>query len=170
MNVFEMCASNNGPGFWVRRITWGGTVARVVRVGKFTKAPPYCGNPSVLVDIYSMSGELRDPLVDLPAAGTGTYKLIDPPAWAETVSLRPLDDPEADAALHQLNKKRGKAYKDTSDIEKVWLKVLFDRKDEAKALDARWSPEDKKWWLAADKLDALEKAKQKKFIVPEVEE
>ena len=32
-NVFEMFVANGGPGFWIRRITWGGTMARIIRRG-----------------------------------------------------------------------------------------------------------------------------------------
>lgn len=58
-NVFEMFIENGGPGFWAHRITWGGTCARVIRVGEMTKPAPYFGNPSVLIDVYSLSGNLK---------------------------------------------------------------------------------------------------------------
>jgi hypothetical protein len=58
-NVFEMYVAHGGPGFWVRRITWGDTCARVVRVGRLTKPGPYFGNPSVLVDVYSLVVQIQ---------------------------------------------------------------------------------------------------------------
>ena len=33
-NIFQMYVAHGGPGFWVRRITWGDTCARVVRVSR----------------------------------------------------------------------------------------------------------------------------------------
>jgi hypothetical protein len=87
----------------VRRITWGDTCARVIRVGKLTKPGPYFGNPSVLVDVYSLDGQLKDQAAGLPVPGTyKTWRKIEPPDWARSANLRPLDDPELDAALaHQ---------------------------------------------------------------------
>lgn len=108
-NVFEMFIGNGGPGFWVRRITWGGTCARVIRVGEMTKPAPYFGNPSVLIDVYSLSGNLKEELVTLPVPGTfKTWRKIDAPPWAERVNLRPLDDPTIEPALAALDRKRGR--------------------------------------------------------------
>ncbi|RVL83952.1 hypothetical protein CN140_12510 [Sinorhizobium meliloti] len=108
-NVFEMFIENGGPGFWVRRITWGGTCARVIRVGEMTKPAPYFGNPSVLIDVYSLSGNLKEELATLPVPGTfKTWRKIDAPPWAERVNLRPLDDPAIEPALAALDRKRGR--------------------------------------------------------------
>ena len=110
VNVFEMYVANGGAGFWLRRTTWGGTCARVVRVGAITGPDPYYGNPSVLVDVYSLSGQLKEGPVQLPVPGTyKTWRQIEPPEWAYTANLRPLDDPILDTALARLDKKRGKS-------------------------------------------------------------
>lgn len=135
VNVFEMYRDHGGAGFWVRRITWGGTCARVVRVGKITGPAPYFGNPSVLMDVYTLDGSLKDAAVALPAAGTfKTWRKIDPPQWAATVALRPLDDPELDTALRILDKKRhkdglkAKEAPETPEIQRVFLSVSFEKK------------------------------------------
>lgn len=59
-NVFQMFVANDGPGFWVRRTTWGETCARVVCVGALTGPEPYYGNPSVLMDVYALDGQLKN--------------------------------------------------------------------------------------------------------------
>jgi hypothetical protein len=108
-NVFGMYVSHGGPGFWVRRITWGNSCARVVRVGKLTKPGPYFGNPSVLVDVYSLDGQLKDQTAHLPVPSTyKTWRKIDPPDWAGSANSRPLDDPKLDTDLAQLDRKRHK--------------------------------------------------------------
>jgi hypothetical protein len=94
----------------VRRATWGNTCARVVRVGEMTEPGPYFGNPSVLMDVYSLQGELKEEAAALPVAGTyKTWRKIDPPDWAKSADLRSLDDPKLDEALLRLNRKRHKA-------------------------------------------------------------
>ena len=93
-NVFEMYVAHGGPGFWIRRTTWGGTCARIVRVGEITKPGPYFGNPSVLMDVYSLQGLLRDEAAKLPAAGTfKTWRKIHPPAWQRRRSCVPSTTP-----------------------------------------------------------------------------
>ena len=170
VNVFEMYVANGGAGFWLRRTTWGGTCARVVRVGAITGPDPYYGNPSVLVDVYSLSGQLKEGPVQLPVPGTyKTWRQIEPPEWAYTANLRPLDDPILDTALARLDKKRGKSGPETggsSQDEKVSLTVPYSRKDEAKKLGARWSSAEKKWWLPASKTAAIAEAGKLGFISP----
>jgi hypothetical protein len=61
-NVLQMYVAHGGPGFWVRRTTWGAICARVIRVGALTAPAPYFGNPSVLMDAYTLDGELREGL------------------------------------------------------------------------------------------------------------
>ena len=105
-NIFEMYVSDGGPGFWVRRTTWGNTCARIVRVGEMTKPGPYFGNPSVLMDVYTLEGQ--EEAAALPVAGTyKTWRKIDPPDWAQSADLRPLDDPRLDAALMRLDTPQG---------------------------------------------------------------
>ena len=164
MNVFEMCVAHGGAGFWVRRTTWEGSCARVVRVGAISGPPPYFGNPSVLMDVYALGGRMKDEAAELPVPGTyKTWRQIEPPGWAATASLRPLDDPALEAALARLDKKRHKLVA-KPEVAKVLLCVPFERKDEAKKIGARWSPVDNAWWLPADNPDALASADRLGFV------
>lgn len=147
LNVFQMIAENGGPGIWIRRTTWGDTCARVVAVGELTAPPPYFGNPSVLMDVYSLSGDLRDELVPVPVPGTfKTWRSIDPPEWASTIELRALDDPSIAPAIEALDRTRGKG-KATSVSKRIYLNVPFSEKEEAKFLGAKWDRNTKRWWL-----------------------
>ena len=54
MNIYEMYhANDNCFGFWVRRATWGNTVAKVISIEGVSEGDnlynmPYCGNKTVL--------------------------------------------------------------------------------------------------------------------------
>lgn len=162
-NIFEMAAAHGGPGFWVRRTTWSGSIARVVRLGQVNGPPPYFGSPSVLMDVYSLSGAPREDAVQLPSAGTyKTWRMVAAPQWAASAKLRPLDDPALDDALYKLDKKRHKL---GAPPERLWLTVEYTRRDEAKKLGARWAAAERKWWLPADTpATVLAEAKVKGFI------
>jgi hypothetical protein len=89
-----------------------------------TKPGPYFGNPSVLMDVYSLEGQLKEEAAALPVAGTyKTWRKIDPPDWAKSVDLRPLDDPKLDEALLRLNRKRHKT-KPPPERVRLWLAAL----------------------------------------------
>ncbi|WP_342241184.1 DUF5710 domain-containing protein [Inquilinus sp. OTU3971] len=170
-NIFEMCVANGGPGFWIRRTTWGDTCACVVRVGAMTKPGPYFGNPSVLMDVYNLEGVLKEGLAPVPVPGTyKTWQRIPPPLWAGRTAMRQLDDPAIEQALQALDRRRDKAthanlQSEADDgRERVWLSVPFSRKDEAKRIGARWAPVEKRWWLSADDNDALSKAQTLGFL------
>ncbi|PDT50906.1 MULTISPECIES: DUF5710 domain-containing protein [Sinorhizobium] len=171
-NVYEMFVEHGGPGFWIRRTTWGGTCARVIRIGEMTKPAPYFGSPTALMDVYSLDGASKEGLAQVRVPGTfKTWRKIDAPAWEALVDLRPLDDPNIDAALAALDRKRGKGkrepVKDTDDavpVARVRLKVPFERKEEAKSIGARWWPEEKTWWLPQDKSAALAQARSLGFF------
>ena len=146
-NVFEMLVANGGPGFWIRRTTWGGIGARVLRAGTFTRPPPYFGNPSVLMDVYGHEGGLKEGLATVPVPGTyKTWRRIAQPNWATQKLLRPLGDPAIDAALVKLDGKRGKKSLNATtvgpvpDATRIDLAVPYVRKDEAKAIGARCVP------------------------------
>lgn len=163
-NVFQMFMSHGEAGFWVRRITWETICARVVRVGEITGPAPYFGNPSVLMDVYTLDGRLKSEVEQLPVPGTfKTWREIEAPAWAATAILRPLDDRVLDVALAHLDKKRHKGGPNPQP-EKIWLRVPYDRKEEAKSLGARWSAKDKAWWLPASNEAALSKAHNRGFL------
>ncbi len=90
-----MYVENGGPGFWVCRTTWGKTVARVVGATEFKGNSPYFKNPTLLIDIYSLLGEIKDELAIMSAPGTyKTWQKIDQPDWANNIALRPLNDPK----------------------------------------------------------------------------
>jgi hypothetical protein len=109
--------------------------------------------------VYTLDGKLKDRAAQLPVPGTyKTWRQIDPPAWASVIALRPLDDPAVDAALARLDKKRHRGTSMPA-VEKVWLTVPYERKDEAKKIGARWSPGDKAWWLSADNAVAINEAR-----------
>jgi hypothetical protein len=106
-NVFQRYVANGGPGFWVRRTTWNATCARVVGIGHFTRLGPYFGNPPVVIDVYSLNGELKDGLAKMAAPGTyKTWRKIKPPDWAETTQLRALTDPAIKAAIQRYDRRR----------------------------------------------------------------
>lgn len=162
-NIYEMSVANGSVGFWVRRTTWASTVAQIVAIGKFTKPAPYYGSPSVLMDVYSLEGVLREPLATTPVPGTyKTWRLIEPPSWAASVKSRDASDPALVDALAKLDRKRGKNSVDTK--TQVVLSVPFERKDEAKQIGARWSAVDKKWWLPASDLKGLAKSIELGFL------
>lgn len=157
-NVFQMFVQHGGPGFWVRRTTWGSTCARVVRVGALTGPPPYYGNPSVIMDVYTLDGTLKEAAAQMPVPGTyKTWRQIDEPTWATLAKLRGLDDPALDEALIKLDRRRGKSGRKGS-VERKQLIVPYERKDEAKAIGAKWDPGARSWWIAADDTDAIAKA------------
>ncbi len=164
LNVFEMFAAHGGAGFWVHRTTWGNTCARVVRVGELTGPAPYFGNPSVLMDVYTLDGQIKDAAAEMPVPGTyKTWRMIDAPDWEAKTNLRSLDDPLLDKALSRLDKKRHKNGP-KSQVEKFLLTVPFERKEEAKKIGARWSPADKAWWLPASDDVAISKARTLGFV------
>ncbi len=169
-NVFEMIAANGGPGFWIRRLTWGKTCARIIATGEFSGAPPYFGNPSVLMDVFTLDGELIDELAPVSAPGTfKTWRRWPEPAWAGKIALRSLDDSRIAEALFRLDKKRQKLpgmqhAPKTSDQNRLYLTVPFARKEEAKLLGARWAPQQRCWWVPIENTAAVERARQLGFL------
>lgn len=163
-NVYQMFVAFGGPGFWVRRTAWASSCARVVRVGALAGAPPYYGSPSVIMDVYTLDGTLRDAAAQLPVPGTyKTWRQIAPPTWAEPRMLRPLDDPTLDEALAKLDRRRGKSGAKTAAARHT-LTVPYERKGEAKAIGAKWDPTAHTWWIQADDTDAATKALQLGFL------
>src|SRR5690606_151101 len=119
----QMFVTHGGPGFWVRRTTWGATCARVVGIGPLAGPPPYYGNPPVIVDVYSLDGKLKDPLARLPVPGTyKTWRRIDPPGWSDSIRLRALDDPAIAEALAKHDKRRKPS---AAGSERIDLSVPF---------------------------------------------
>ena len=48
--------------------------------------------------------------------------------------------------------------------ERVWLRVPYERKDEAKRLGARWASAEKMWWLPNDKEASVAEATRLGFV------
>lgn len=84
-NVFQMYVENdNRAEFWIRRQSWGGTVAKVLTVqgqrdGELEGSPPYYGNPIVRVGVYDLSGKLIDGRAELRGPGNYSYERIPAP-------------------------------------------------------------------------------------------
>jgi hypothetical protein len=120
------------------------------------------------VDVYSLEGVLEDEASPLSVPGTFTsWRQIEPPAWAATASLRPLDDPSLDEALARVDKKRHRGREPSREdpaIARVWLKVPFAQKDKAKKLGAKWSAADKAWWLLETNTAAVDEARRLGFL------
>lgn len=163
-NVFEMFIAKGGPGFWVRRTTWGATCARIVRVGALTGPPPYFGNPSVIMDVYGIDGALKDAAAQLPVPGTfKTWRQIDAPDWASPDRLRSFDDPALDRALFAVDRKRHKLGTKPA-ADRTSLLVPYASKDKAKAIGAKWDGAARIWWIPADDPNARVKAIQLGFL------
>lgn len=162
-----MADLQGGAGFWVTRTTWGHTIARIVGIGTITGPAPYYGSPPVVMDVYSKGGKLREGLQRLSTAGTyKTWRLIDAPEWAESVSVRRLDDPAIAEAIARFDRRRSRTPA-VDQPAKVFLNVSFEEKDKAKAIGAKWDPANKKWWIKASNDDALTKAAKLGFVVSE---
>jgi hypothetical protein len=110
------------------------------------------------MDVYTLDGTLKEAAAQMPVPGTyKTWRQIDEPTWATLAKLRGLDDPALDEALIKLDRRRGKSGRKGS-VERKQLIVPYERKDEAKAIGAKWDPGARSWWIAADDTDAIAKA------------
>jgi Domain of unknown function (DUF5710) len=111
---------------------------------------------------------LKDQAVGLPVPGTyKTWRKIDPPGWAASANLRPLDDPELDVALARLDRKRHKTNAATApanEPERIRLNMTYQQKDAAKKLGARWDAAEKVWWLPAGNEVAINSATDLGFL------
>lgn len=144
MNVYDMYLEHGKrPGFWLRRITWGNTVAKVTSVGALKGRPPYYGNPEVTADIFDLhSGALKENGAAIPVPGTfKTWRWVQPPEW----SGEPPFDPEEG---------------------RVILHVPFAMNSQAKKIGATWSALLDAFWLPADNGAAVEKARELGFLTP----
>lgn len=163
-NLFQMFAAHGGPGFWVRRTTWDATCARVVGVAALTGPAPYFGNPPVIADIYSLDGRLKESLARLPVPGTyKTWRSIDPPSWAGSNRLRSLDDPAITQALAKHDRRRKAP---AAVPERIDLSVPFSRKEQAKAIGAKWDSAQRTWWTPIHEI-MMRKAIELGFLAEE---
>ena len=91
-NVYEMYVANeNRAGFFIRRITWGNTIARITTIGgreegALSGEPPYFGSDAVFAEFYNLdTGErLNESEVSCPGTFTSYYQVgaAELPKWA----------------------------------------------------------------------------------------
>lgn len=87
MNVYQMIESGafDAPGgLWVKRDSWGNTVALVTEFDEFKGQSPYFNNPVIRVDLFYDRGALgvrykKSELLSCP--GTRAYTHISSPSW-----------------------------------------------------------------------------------------
>lgn len=87
MNVYQMIehrAFDTPGGFWVKRRTWGNSVALITDFDELNGYPPYFNNPQVRCDIYYDRGATgvrykKNEILSCP--GTSAYTRIQPPKW-----------------------------------------------------------------------------------------
>lgn len=168
MNIYQMYLDNRGAGFWVRRSRWVQTVARITAVGPLEGRAPYYNNPQVLADVYDIdTGALREANAILRCPGNYTYTQLDSPVWTMRVILSPLTDPgPSPDVLKREDARRARQILTAERLAatpKTFLKIPFERKDEAKALGAKWDPERRCWWLPATNAAVLERARESRF-------
>ena len=169
MNIYEMYVLNDGVGFWVRRNTWGNSIARITHVAPLSTPAPYYGNPEVRVDLYNIhSKEIEQENMALSCAGTGQYVFINISGWEPSKPLKELTCPAPEPAF---KKRFVKAQKDAEKREAARLKkrqeneakprlhfestpkfmrekaTLFER-----GCYVRWAPEHKLWWCLEEDL------------------
>lgn len=144
MNIYEMYVEHwKRPGFWIRRTTWGNTIAKVIEVGEFAGRAPYYGNPQVIAVVYDMqTGDVKDKWFEVPAAGTyKTWRWVHPPEWSGEGAF--------DAAAGR-----------------VVLNVPFEENRRASRMGVRWSDLLGAWWISYEDTKALAKAKERGYLDP----
>ncbi len=84
LNIYQMYVQNGQQvPFWLTRITWGGTIAKVIHVGDFKGSAPYYGNPDVIAEFYDVStGHLKNTDFITTAGTYKTWRLAQAPVWA----------------------------------------------------------------------------------------
>lgn len=144
MNIYEMYVEHwKQAGFWVRKTTWGKTIAKVKQVGELSGRPPYYGNPEVVAVVFDLyTGEIKDEHFVIDTAGTyKTWRWVDPPIWSSDTPF----DPKAG---------------------RIILNVPIAENRRASRLGARWSNLLGAWWIAETDETALAKAKSLGFMKP----
>lgn len=144
MNIYEMYVEHwKRTGFWVRRTTWGNTIAQIKLVGDLIGRPPYYGNPEVVAVVFDLqTGEVKDEHFVIDTAGTyKTWRWVQPPGWSSDTAF----DPKAG---------------------RVILNVPYADNRRAKAMGAKWSELLGAWWIAEGDHTALAKAKERGYLDP----
>lgn len=144
MNIYEMYVHHwKQVGFWVWRITWGNTIAKVTHIGKLFGPAPYFGNPEVIVDLYDIhTGELKTTGFVIESAGTyKTWRWVQPPAWS--------NEPAFDVRAGRLV-----------------LNVPFAQNSVASRIGARWSDMIGGWYIPLNDEKIFKKAEKHGFMEP----
>lgn len=131
------------PGFWVRRTTWGNTIAKITAVGELSGKPPYYGNPEVIATVYDIhTGEIQDDYLVIDTAGTyKTWRWVQPPQWSGERSFDPKDG-------------------------RVLLSIPFGENKQASSMGARWSELLQAWWIPEGDEKLLVKATKRGYLTP----
>ncbi len=143
MNIYQMYVEHwKRPGFWVRRTTWGNTIAKIYSVGELSGMAPYYGNPEVVAIVYDINtGDVKDPHFVIDTAGTyKTWRWVSPPAWSGDADFDP---------------KEGRAL----------LNIPFGENKRASSMGARWSELLQSWWIPQDE-KLLAKANERGYLKP----
>lgn len=144
MNIYGMYIHHwKQVGFWVRRTTWGNTIAKITHVGELTGRAPYFGSPIVRADVFDLhTGEIKDKGFVIETAGTyKTWRWVQPPEW----SGEPPFDPKAGRLI---------------------LNVPFEMNKTASRIGARWSDLLQGWWIPVDDEKKVKKAREHGFFDP----
>jgi len=141
LNVYGLYFANNKKtGFWIQRDTWVNICAKVTHIDSFKGPPPYYGNPKVTADIYELfTGIMKSSNVEISCPGNYTYRQIPAPEWS------------------------GERQEDQAE-DKILLTVPYDKKELAKDIGAKWSPELKSWWISIGDDKAIEAARENGFL------
>lgn len=143
MNIYEMYVFHwKKPGFWVRRTTWGKTIAKITDVGPLSGRAPYYGNPVVKADVFDIhTGQRTDTDFIIDTAGTHkTWCWVQPPDWSGEEPF----DPKAGRVL---------------------INVPFEKNKVASRMGARWSDILDSWWIPEDE-KLIGKARDEGFFEP----
>lgn len=135
MNIYQMYVEfGRKSGFWIRRTTWGHTIAKIAFVGPLSGRAPYYGNPEVVATVFDIhTGSVKDERFLIDTAGTyKTWRWVQPPEWSGEAPF----DPKAG---------------------RIILDVPFDLNKKVSARGARWSDLLGAWWIAEEDQAALKK-------------
>jgi hypothetical protein len=142
LNIYEMYVEHwKERGFWVRRTTWGNTIAKIKSVGELSGRAPYYGNPEVVATIYDIhTGEIKEDDFIITTAGTyKTWRWVQPPKWSSEKSF----DPSAGRIL---------------------LHIPFGENSRASSMGARWSDLLDSWWIPEGNEKLFKKSTERGYL------
>lgn len=144
INVYQMYLEfGRKTGFWLWRITWGNTIAKVTTVPELTGRHPYYNDAEIRADIYDIhTGALKEKDAVIPVPGTfKTWRMAQPPSWS------------TDAAF---------------DPASLWVPLYlpYELNKKARSYGGRWSELMGQWVIKADDAKHLKKAEEAGFLKP----